>query len=468
MKILLIDPPWYSLQGTSNSPVPLGLGYLGTCLIKAGHKCLIFSGEIGIAKGIIPQKTVINENLLDISKNKYWNIFLEKLILIINKYSPELIGISVPTAKYRIANSIAREIKKRFPDIFIAVGGPHPTILPKETLMNKDIDFVIRGEGEITIVELVKALEEKKALSKVDGLSYKKNKKLIHNRERKFIENLDTLLFPDWEILYGYKKMHKNTFGSMISSRGCPYQCIFCASKKIWSTRVRFRSPENLFQELEEKNEKYGTDLFTFNDDSFTLKKERVIKLCELILKSRLKISWKCDTRVNLIDYKLLKMMKKAGCVQINMGIECGNEKMLKYIKKGIDIPSIIKAFEIAHKVGIETLAYFMTGFPEETKKDLADTVKLMMKVKPSHPCWSIATPYPGTELYDLCKKEGLIKEKNWEKYHHHSDSMGFSKYMDEEYFKNEIKKIERKSFMIKVKYYLTHLNRLFKELRLI
>ena len=234
---------------------------------------------------------------------------------------------------------------------------------------------------------------------------------------------------------------------------------------------VRFRDPKKIFEEMEDKHRKYGIDLFIFNDDSFTIRKDMVMNFCDSLIEGGLnrRISWKCDTRVNLVDYQLLKKMKEAGCVQIDLGIECGNDNMLEYVKKGITIEQVLKAFEIANEIGIGTLAYFMMGFPDETQKDIEDTIRLMKKVKPSHPCWSIATPYPGTELYDICKSEGLIREDvNWSTYHHHSKNVCFSKQLTQEELLHLAERIERITFIMKLRYYLTHPRRLLKELKIL
>lgn len=471
MKVLLIDPPWYSLQGISTAPVPLGLGYLASYLKENGHKCLIFSGEVGITKKIKHQKVVIeneDDETDSLKKNPAWEKVLRKLAFLLKDYNPDLIGISMPTAKYGIAKELIKFIKYKNKNIKIVLGGPHPTILPEETLKINGVDFVIHGEGEETLLELVEAIERNKSLSKIKGLWYKKNNKIIANQFRPYIQNLDDLPFPDWDLLYEHHKMPPSFFGQIIGSRGCPYQCIFCASKRIWGLGVRYRSINNIISEIKEKKEKYHVNSFNFNDDSFTLRKDKIFEFCDRLIIEKINIEWKCDTRVNLVDYELLKKMKDAGCIQINMGIECGNEKMLKYIKKGITIPQVIKAFEIANRLGIQTMAYFMIGFPEETRKDIEDSISLMKKIKPSHPCWSIATPYPGTELYEICTKEGLIKDTNWEKFHHHSKKMGFSKNIP----KNELVKIaediEKITFKMKLRYYLTHPKRLLKGLRII
>jgi anaerobic magnesium-protoporphyrin IX monomethyl ester cyclase len=470
MKVLLVDPPWYSLQGMSHAPLSLGLGYLGSFLEKAGHKCIIFSGEIGFTKKIKYQEIVIDEDsLLNLNKNPVWIKVRHKLSNLMNRFNPDIIGITMPTAKYGVVVELIKFIKKSDPNIKIVVGGPHPTILPEETLDIKGIDFIVRGEGEETFLELINSLKNKKDFSKIKGISYKKANKKIHNPPRPYIENLDELPFPNWDLVYEREKLNKNDFGRMITSRGCPYQCTFCASKKIWSLKVRYRSPENVFEEIKEKKRKYNIDMFHFNDDSFTIRKDAVMKFCDMLIKSNFKLEWSCDTRVNLLDYELLKKMKQSGCVQLNLGIECGNDKMLKYIKKGITLKQVIKTFEMANKLKIGTLAYFMMGFPDETKKDLYDTIKLMKKIKPSHPCWSIVTAYPGTELYETCKKEGLIKKDiDWSAFHHHSKNMGFSKYINRKEFVKLAENIEKTVFKMKVKYYLTHPKRLLKGLKII
>ena len=472
MKVLLIDPPWYSLQGMSSAPVALGLGYLASCLERAGHKCLIFSGEVGIVKRIKHQKVVLEDGedeTSQLKRNPAWKKVIEKLSFLLQRFKPEIVGITIPTAKYQIARELVNFIKARNKKIKIVVGGPHPTILPEDTLKIEEIDFVVRGEGEETLVELVDSIEKGKNTDKIKGISYKKKGKIINQPSRKYIENLDLLPFPNWDLLYGHDKIPVNCLGTIIGSRGCPYQCIFCASKKIWGLRVRYRSIENIIQEIKEKKEKYGIDLFNFNDDSFTIRKEEVMKFCNTLIREKIKINWKSDTRVNLVDFELLKKMKESGCVQISMGIECGNDKMLKYVKKGITVEQVVKAFEIANKLGIGTLAYFMIGFPNETKEDIEDAINLMKKVKPSHPCWSIVTPYPGTELYEICMREGLIQENiDWEKFHHHSDKMGFSKNLTRKELMDIAKKIEKITFRMKLRYYLMHPKRLLKELKLI
>ena len=471
MKVLLIDPPWFSLQGMPSPSLSLGLLYLGSYLEKFGHNCIIFSGEIGFTKRITYQKVVINEDCLtNLDKNPVWINVVKKLACLLEEFNPDIVGITMPTAKYDVSIELIKFIKKKNKNLKIAVGGPHPSILPEDTLKIEGVDFVIRGEGEETLLELVNLLEKNKSLSQIKGLSYKNNSKIIHNSCRPYIKNLDELPFPNWNLVYSSDKISaKSFFNSIISSRGCPYQCIFCASKKIWGLNVRYRSPENIFEEIKERKGRYEVNLFHFNDDSFTTKKENVMKLCDMILKNNLKIEWTCDTRVNLVDYDLLKKMKQAGCTQINLGIECGNEKMLRYIKKGITIKQVIEAFKIANKVGISTLAYFMMGFPDETKEDIYDTIALMKKIRPSHPCWSIATPYPGTELYEICQKEGLIKKGiNWSTFHHHSKKMGFSKHINKEDFIKLAEKIEKTVFWMKIRHYLLHPKRLVEGLKII
>ena len=472
MKVLLIDPPWFSLQGMSHSPLPLGLAYVASSLKDKGHEALIFSGEIGFTKSIKIQKVVVDDDFMNnLEEKEVWKLVVRELKKVIGSFKPDLIGITMPTVKYEVVKALASAIKSscEVPTAPIVVGGPHPTIMPEDTLKIEDIDYVVRGEGEETIIELIDCLEHNKTLNKVKGLSYRKGSKVINNTTRPYIKDLDDLPYPKWNLVHNYDKMNPSFFGNIISSRGCPYQCTFCASKKMWGTNTRFRSPGSLLREIIICKAEYGTTLFHFNDDSFTVRQENVKKFCKLLIEWKVDIQWTCDTRVNLVDYNLLKLMKEAGCIQVNFGVECGNDKMLKDIKKGITVDQVINAFNIAKLVGLSRMGYFMTGFPNETLDDMKDTIRLMNLVNPEHPCWSIVTPYPGTELYDTCLKEGLIpKDINWSTFHHHSKNMGFSKYIDKEEFHRIANKVEKTIFWKKMFYYMKHPVRLLKELKVI
>jgi len=447
-KVLLIDPPWFVLQNQDNSVASLGLAYLGAYLRKKEHECLIYNGEFGFKTQPLKGSVLIDyDNYLSNleSNSPYIKQTFEEITKLIKNFNPSIVGIAIPTAKYVVAVKIAEKIKQLNPKIKIIVGGPHPTGLPEKTLKEKCFDIVIKNEGEISFCNVVDALENKKSLKNIKGISYKENK-IINNPLQPYVEDLDTLPFPAWDLFYRWKEFHPDSFGGVLTSRGCPYDCTFCASKEIWTKKTRNRTVLNILKEIKQTHEKFKTKLFRINDDTFTLNKQRVIDFCSGLINERLNIKWICDTRTNHIDLELLNLMKKAGCFHINLGIESGNPEILKLIKKGINLKEVRNVFKLAKKAKISTTAYFMIGFPTETKEQVRDTIRLMEEIRPDNPCWGTVTPYPGTELYDLAKKMNVLPENdNYSHYFHHSPDMGLSKNLTKEDINGLMAEIQNK-----------------------
>lgn len=384
MKILLINPP----GKTSFITPPLGLLYLAASLRKAGHQPLI----------------------LDFLLEKFDQNSLFKIIT----QGVKVIGISAVTPLIHNAIFLADLIKKKFPEKIIVLGGPHPTLLPKETLENcQGVDFIIKGEGEERINSFIDYLEGKKKEEGLDGIAFKKDGEIIDLPQKKYIENLDNLPFPARELVSIEKYSEvldsaKKPATTLITSRGCPFKCIYC-SKPVFGNFFRARTPENILKEIEFLKEKYKIKEIIFYDDSFTLDRERIIKLCQLLIEKNLNISWKCETRVNLIDEELLQLMKKAGCHLIGYGIESGNQEILNILKKGITIAAIQKAVKMTKKAKIDALGYFMLGIPGETEKEIKETINFAKSLNLDFVQFSIATAYPGTELYALAETQGKL-----------------------------------------------------------
>lgn len=237
---------------------------------------------------------------------------------------------------------------------------------------------------------------------------------------RGYIEDLDSLPFPARHLLPmdKYKILgRKLTVIHVISSRGCPFQCTFCSSSALCGKRFRARSVENILDEIEEAAEKYKTRHIEFIDDTFTLNRRRIVEFCEEVKKRGLDISWCCSSRVDTIDEDLMKKMKEAGCFIIFFGVESASQRTLDLIGKGITVDRAVKAINWAKKAGIEVLASFVIGFPWETRRDMKETIRFAVKLKPDFAEFSVATPYPGTALYEMAEKEGLIEVRDWSKY---------------------------------------------------
>lgn len=436
-KILLVDPPWYVFQNINPPCIPLGLTSIATSLKEKGHECLIFNGDFTTSSLQGQERLLVDylnyQSYIQEMKNKKHNIWNE-FKSVLESFNPDYVVLSILTPKYISALEISRIIKTYNPRMPIIIGGVHPTLLPIETLKESFFDFAVVGEGEITVLELIKCLESSGDITSINGICYKNNGTILQNPSREYIQNLDDIPLLDFSLLYRFSDYPTDYLGSIMTSRGCTSQCIFCASYKLWGRKVRFVSPERVLEEIKNRYYKYGVKRFRFNDDTFTLNHKRIKHICGLILKNKLNITWMCDTRADRITPDILKIIKDAGCHQINIGVESGSEKVLNRIQKGESLETIKEAFALAKTYKIQTLAYFIMGFPFETKDDIERSIQLMNEIKPDLICWSLFTPYPGTESYELLLQNGIITNPDWSQFFHHSLNMNFSGYSNQEW----------------------------------
>jgi len=434
MKILLVSPPFYRLFGGASNEIPLGLCYLAA-YIKGSHKVKIFNADFDSMRPNLLHSSIFRNFELYVNSLKELRLPVwEKIERRVKDYDPDVIGISVLTGKYSSAMNVARICKQINPEVKIVVGGPHPTIDPVNTLKNKDVDIVVVGEGEVTFSEICDRIENNEPLNAVKGIFSKQNDKIEMTPPREMIKDLDTLLFPAKDCVIDSEKYPPNAFGFIMTGRGCPHHCIFCASHKIWTRKVRLRSPHNIVHEMIWTSKQFGTKHFRFWDDSFTLDKKRIHELCSLLRKQQLDFSWDCDTRVDLIDEKLVGNMKNSGCQSIAFGIESGDPCTLKKLKKGITLEQARYAVQIAKKHGIRVSTYFMIGFPWETKESMITTYRFSVELEPHLISVCIATPYPGTELWDLCKEDEPSESTDWSFFFQQSPKINLTNLKDEEF----------------------------------
>lgn len=406
MKILLINPPYTNFEGIKESGghmMSLGLAYLASYLRKkTNHQIAILDAEV---KGM--DYEIIKESI----KNE----------------QPEIIGITCPTPTmshvFKIAEIVKTEISPR---ITIVLGGIHPTALPEETIKNPFVDFVVAGEGEITLYELIEEIKGKgRNFNKIDGLYFKMNKEIITTSPRKLIANIDEIPFPardlfDLSLYYSAptKKVSSDPAGPILTSRGCAFNCIHCISQKIWGRCVRFRSVQNVIQEIEECINKFGIKEFNVFDDTFTLNEKRAFEICDEIIKRKLNISWIAFSRVNTISKDLAKKMHEAGCKKISFGLESGSQKILDLMRKQATIEMARKAVNAVAKQGILVHASFMFGNIGETEETIKETIEFAKSLPLDNATFFITSPFPGTDLYEIAKKEGFItKNTKWEEF---------------------------------------------------
>jgi radical SAM superfamily enzyme YgiQ (UPF0313 family) len=384
-------PPENSPWSTPMRLPPLGLSFVAASLEKAGFKV----------------------EMLDNYLIKKTNDELKKIV---NKLKPKIIGITCSSASYPECVESAKAIKEVLPQCTIVVGGWHPSYVPESMLEHPEIDYVIVGEGERAMVELASCLTsnlDEKAISKISGLAFRKNKKIVKNTQ-KFISDLDEIPFLARHLLPIdlYEReipfLNVKPVDTMNVVRGCPFKCAFCETRRLWGSGCRAFSPRRVVDEIEYMAENFGTKGIYFLGDNFTINKKRTIELCDQIRKSKQDIEWMCDSRADMISKDLLRIMKDSGCKTIWFGVESGSPRILDKINKGITIEQNIYAFKLCKKEGIQTACSFMIGIPSETLKEIDMSYKFAKKLNPDWCQFNIYIAYPGSSLYDEVIEKGL------------------------------------------------------------
>ena len=362
----------------------------------------------------------------------------------LKEFKPSLIIVHVSTPTYYNDVSFINLIKEKLPNLEIGVVGSHVSNAVKHVLKQKNIDFVIVNEPELTFQELL----VNKNWSQILGLAYKKKNKIYVNKSRELGE-LDNLPFPARDLLpqnkYRMVLTDNEVFTTLVASRGCPYKCIYCRVGKPWGKIYRTRSVENVIEEIKEIRYTHNIKNIVFMSDTFTLNRTWILSFCNEIIKQGINIRWLCNSRVDLIDKEMLTLMKKAGCFLISYGIESGSQKMLDIMKKGITLKQSRNAVKLTKQLNIKVFAYFILGIPGETKATIDETIKFSLELDPDYVNFHIATPHPGTKLYDLAKKFKLIKDFDYS----HYDQSGSYFVMNLPGLSSEyIKKVQKKAMI--------------------
>lgn len=303
----------------------------------------------------------------------------------------------------------------------VVVGGPHPSLCPDEVISDRNVDFVVRGEGEITFYQLIYALENNIELKKLKGLTFKKGSNspdIINNPDREVIRNLDDIPFPDRTIFNMNK--YPSVALTVSATRGCPYMCVNCqpALNKLCG-RFRFRSVDNVLKEItEDVIGKYGCTSISFVDNELTVIRKWMNEFCNKIIEQNLKFNWNCQGRVNTLDRELMILMKLAGCTNIGIGIESGSERVVNQVlNKGISLEYSKKIIEWGNEIKLGIHLWFMIGIPGETKEEMEKTIDFASSLNASSIGFSIGTPWPETGFFKICKEKGWLLTYDWEEY---------------------------------------------------
>ena len=402
LHVILINPRYR--VWSPNKWVPLGLGYVAAALEKEGNSAEIIDMNVEHKSDKELQRRVENA---------------------------DAVGITGMITEFQEILRLIKIVKEAGEDRKVILGGPLATTFPRELLQVSPADFAVIGEGEKTVVNLTSAISQGGNLANVKGIAYRDGDRIIVNDQQEPIADLDTIPFPARHLLdmnrylqnhfesFGFKIRDAGKIGStyLITSGGCPYSCNFCF-KGMWGDKWRARRPQNIVQEMELSYQRYQTNGFFFNDDTFVLDEQRVFEFCQLLGNKGLNVVWYCNGRANLMTKELLRAMYDAGCRGIAYGIESGNQQILDSMKKNITLEQVRNAVRWAKDAGIYVSGYFMIGMLGETKDTIHQTIALAKELDLDFYGFSTVTPMPGTELYDSAVKRGFIQveETAWPK----------------------------------------------------
>ena len=396
MKVCLINPPWEVKKGSIWSQVrssmpALGLLYIAAYLESKGIECDVLDFQATLASQEEIEATIKIGNY-------------------------DFYGITATTPLAHNAYRISKFIKREKTGAKVVLGGVHPTALPEESFVEGDADYVVRGEGEEIFYRLISG--ENAAF--IDGISYVKDGKVMHVGSAGIVHDLDSLPYPAFHkvdlSLYkpavgGYKRTPAI---NMTATRGCPGKCTFCNSAAI---KLRKRSAQHIFGEMEMLVREYGIKEICFYDDTFTVYPENIKQLCALIVENGLDITWSCFARTDCVNDEMLEQMKRAGCHQVMYGIESASPQILINIKKPIQKEKNVIAVALARKHGITSRCTFMLGNPGETPETIDETIDFALELDPDIALFNITVPYPGTEMFDWADKNGYLLTKDWREY---------------------------------------------------
>ncbi len=433
-KIILIEPPFYRLYKESYAleMYPLSLGYLAATVKRdTDWDVMVYNSDFVPDAEMVQLSYVAGqgyENYLNNLKSQDSKVW-QDVRTVIKEYSPDVVGITAKSQNFAAVRIVARIVKECCPVSIVVVGGPHPSMVGPDVLKCPDIDVGAVGEGEKTLVELLERISSGFGLDGVAGISFRKSGAVVTNPPRGLIEDLDSLPYPHQYakyVLKDYDKYPAAAFKGVFAIRGCPYACSFCGSRYIWSRSVRFRSPENVAREVQSLRE-MGLNIIRFDDDTFGVSKDYIKLLCAELKKRCPGLTWNCELHAKMVNSDILAVMKDAGCYQIQIGIESGDDGMLKKIGKNITIAEAVAANDLIRSFGMECHSFFMVGFPDETVETLANTRKAIESIQSDGLIYSVFTPYPGTDLFEVCRQQGSVgPEYDVALYNHQSPANHF------------------------------------------
>lgn len=431
VKVVLVHPPLENVLSAATPDYvdenrgftpPMGLLYIQASVEQSRHESIMLDAEVEGWDHKETARRVVAEN-------------------------PDLVGLQAMTFTLIDSLLVAREIKKLSPDVKIIIGGSHPTIYPVETAGLEGVDFAFAGEGEVAFISFLDVFFDPVEHLKVPGIASQMGDKVSYVPSQGLLEDMDSMPFPARRssayTKYTSVLASENSIAILLTSRGCPFDCIFC---NRMGRKYRWHSAGYVLNEIGEILELGIREIF-IHDDTFTLKRSRVLDICNGIIDRGYDFVWEARTRVDCVDSEMLSLMQKAGCRRLSFGVESGSPKVLKAMRKGTDIETIKNVFADCRRIKIETLADFMIGNIDEEIEDINKSMKLVRQLKPDYVQYSICSPYPGTPLYALGLENGLIEKDFWLEFAHNPTTNFHSPVWTQHFTEEELEKITKKSY---------------------
>ncbi len=394
--VVLANPP-YPEDVPQAIFIPLGISYLVAVLEEKGYEVDVVDCQVSR-----PTQKQLEDKF--------------------RRLNPDIIGVTSATVTYLPALDILKAAKAALPNCITMIGGPHVTVLDERTFTESaDVDIVVRGEGEQTMLELASLVSDGnlKSLSEVAGITFGKNGKVFRTPDRPFIQDIDSLPRPAHKHFDVTRyKISGKTYMPIITSRGCPFNCAFCLASKMCGRGFRARSPSKVVDELEWLRDTFGAGAFAFYDDTFTFDLNRAIAICDEMKARKFDMPWDCRTRVDKVSKELLTKLRSTNCQLIHFGVESGSQQMLNTMRKGTTVEQNANAIKLAKECDILVAISLVIGYPGETPEMLQQTTDFIRRTKPDYVYMCEAVPYPGTELYNYVKQLGLKMTEDWNQYH--------------------------------------------------
>jgi len=446
MKIVLVRPPFYSLFGVTTPKLktyPLNLLYLATYVReRGGHEVAVFDGENvsvpGLASSDGPAEApeiIMNRgiprmvSILQDPGHAVWQEIERRIIA----HHPDIVGITCNSGNMDTVHVLVTRLKAH--GIPVILGGSHPTVLPAQSIRYTGADMVAVGEGEVTLLNVLNALEGNGALAETPGLAWQRGGAIEVNPRGSLIENIDDLPLPDRSLID-----RSDYFGEVLmTGRGCPFNCAYCASRTIWGRKVRLRSVSSLVEELTRLKQQAETSpprpgqwVIKVVDDTFTVSKRRTLELLDEIISRGLNcFEFTGGVRADTLDEALVDRMRRANFLRVTLGVESGSPRILEMIRKGETNADVKRAVKLLRDAGIRSHAFFMIGFPGETEEDIELSRRLILEAEPDHVEINMVTPYPGTDIFEKLIADDPETIDRWYRWFHqgmstHSDALGY------------------------------------------